>query len=99
MHDNMMMAEVGDIVNVRGSKMATPLAPPSPGSTPMSTPRMIPTNISAMFIGVRITAKPCIRALISSISLCSVSSVAEEPEGVECALEQGHLEPHLEHAE
>lgn len=64
----MMIAEVGDIVNVRGSRIATPLAPPRPGSTPISTPRMMPTNIRPMFIGVRITEKPCIRALISSIS-------------------------------
>ena len=30
-----MIAEVGDIENVSGSKIATPLAPPSPGSTPI----------------------------------------------------------------
>ena len=58
MHDSMMMAEVGDMVKVSGSKMATPLAPPSPGSTPISTPRMIPTNINTMFIGVRMTLNP-----------------------------------------
>ena len=28
-----MIAEVGGIVNVSGNKMATPLAPPKPGST------------------------------------------------------------------
>ena len=49
-----MIAEVGDIVKVSGSRIATPLAPPSPGSTPISTPRMMPTNIRPMFIGVRI---------------------------------------------
>ena len=43
----MTIAEVGDIVKVSGSRMATPLAPPRPGSTPISTPRMMPTNISA----------------------------------------------------
>ena len=58
MHDSMMMAEVGDMVKVSGSKMATPLAPPSPGSTPISTPRMIPTNIKTRFIGVRMTLNP-----------------------------------------
>ncbi len=41
-----MMPEVCDIVNVSGSRMATPLAPPSPGSTPMITPSTTPTIIS-----------------------------------------------------
>ena len=45
MHDSMMIAEVGVIENVSGSRIATPLAPPSPGSTPMITPSMIPTII------------------------------------------------------
>ena len=54
----MMIAEVGDIVNVSGSRIATPLAPPRPGSTPMITPSMMPTNISRMLNGVRTTAKP-----------------------------------------
>ena len=40
-----MMAEVGFIENVRGSKMAMPLAPPRPGNTPISTPRVMPINI------------------------------------------------------
>ena len=34
-----MIAEVGDIAKVSGSRIATPLAPPRPGSTPISTPR------------------------------------------------------------
>ena len=67
MHDSMMMAEVGDIVKVSGSKMATPLAPPKPGSTPMSTPRITPTNIKTKFMGVSATAKPCISEPISSM--------------------------------
>jgi len=53
-----MMAEVGDMVKVSGSRMATPLAPPSPGSTPIRTPSTIPTIIRSMFIGVRTTANP-----------------------------------------
>ncbi len=65
----MMIAEVGDMVNVSGSRMATPLAPPSPGSTPISTPRVMPTSMSTMFIGVRMTLKPWNSALISSICL------------------------------
>jgi hypothetical protein len=66
--DSMTMAEVGDIVKVSGNKIATPLAPPKPGSTPMSTPKMMPTNIKPKFMGVRITAKPCSREFSSSIS-------------------------------
>jgi hypothetical protein len=68
MHDSITMAEVGDIVKVSGSRIATPLAPPRPGSTPISTPRMMPTNISPMFIGVSTTPKPCISALSSSMN-------------------------------
>jgi hypothetical protein len=67
MHDSITMAEVGDIVKVSGSRIATPLAPPRPGSTPISTPSVMPTNIRPMFMGVSTTAKPCIRALSSSI--------------------------------
>jgi hypothetical protein len=68
MHDNMMMAEVGDIENVRGSKIAMPLAPPRPGSTPMITPRVTPMNISSRLNGVNATAKPWNRAPRSSIT-------------------------------
>ena len=37
-----MIAEVGGIVNVSGSRIATPFAPPSPGSTPMMVPSTMP---------------------------------------------------------
>src|SRR6476661_9365106 len=97
MQDSMMMADVGGIENVSGSRMATPLAPPSPGSTPMRTPRVIPTSISRMFIGVSTTLKPWKRALSSVMA--RRGSVAEEGEGIEAALVQGHLEPDLEHQE
>ena len=53
-----MMAEVGGMVNVSGSRIATPFAPPSPGNTPMMTPRMMPTNISIRLNGVSATVKP-----------------------------------------
>jgi len=36
------MAEVGGMVKVTGSRIATPLAPPRPGRTPMMVPKMIP---------------------------------------------------------
>ena len=41
----MMIAEVGFMLKVRGSRMAMPLAPPSPGSTPISTPSVMPMNM------------------------------------------------------
>ena len=40
-----MMADVGFIENVSGSKMAMPLAPPSPGNTPIKMPSVIPTSM------------------------------------------------------
>ena len=40
-----MMPVVGSMVKVSGSRMATPLAPPKPGSTPIKTPSRMPTNI------------------------------------------------------
>ena len=61
-----MIAEVGDMVNVSGSRIATPFAPPSPGSTPMMTPSVMPTNISIRLNGVSATAKPWNSALSSS---------------------------------
>ena len=64
-----MIAEVGDMENVRGSRMATPLAPPRPGSTPMTTPSRMPTIMTPMLNGSRTVAKPCIKLAISSISL------------------------------
>src|SRR5688572_8876697 len=101
MQESMMIAEVGGIVKVRGSKIATPLAPPRPGSTPMMTPRMMPIIINIKLNGVRTTAKPWNKAFNSS-KCCSVlwrcaSSVTEKAERIKHALEQRHLEPHFEH--
>src|SRR4030095_14058062 len=93
MHDSRMIAGVGDIENVSGKRMATPLAPPSPGSTPISTPSVMPTNMSSRLIGVRMTLKPWKRAL------SSVMSVPQEFERLQPALVEGDLEPHLEHEE
>jgi len=71
-HDNMMIADVGFMANVSGSRIATPLAPPSPGNTPINTPSRMPTSISMTFWNVSTTPKPCISAVISStkISVC-----------------------------
>src|SRR5262245_30538414 len=98
MHESRMIAEVAPpgceaIENVSGSRIATPFAPPSPGSTPMITPRTIPASISIRLNHDRATAKPPIRALISCIAL-------GEPEPrFERALGQRYLEPDLEHQE
>src|SRR5215472_11311351 len=59
MHDSITMAEVGSIVNVSGSRIATPLGPPSPGSTPTKMPSTSPTIISASVFQVSRTANPC----------------------------------------
>ena len=46
-----MIADVGVMLNVRGNRIATPLAPPRPGSTPMITPSMIPITITSRLNG------------------------------------------------
>src|SRR6266704_1313359 len=98
MQESMMMAEVGFIENVSGSRIATPFAPPSPGSTPMITPRTMPTNISARFLNVSATAKPWISDWISSISSAKQASIQSE-QGFNRSLGQRHLEPDLENHE
>ena len=71
-----MIAEVGGIENVSGSRIATPLAPPRPGSTPMMTPSTMPTNISRKLNGVSTTAKPWNSALISAKVFLTGTDVA-----------------------
>jgi hypothetical protein len=51
MHDSMMMADVGFMLKVSGSRIATPLAPPKPGNTPIKTPSRMPTNIRPILTG------------------------------------------------
>src|SRR5438067_892771 len=53
-----MIAEVGGIRNVSGSRMATPFAPPRPGSTPMIVPSVMPTTAIRRLKGVIATWKP-----------------------------------------
>src|SRR3990172_354705 len=94
MQDSRMIAEVAPpgvcaMLKVSGSRIATPFAPPSPGSTPMITPRITPVNISSRFFSDRATAKPCSSDWISSTSV-------DPEERLERALGQGHLEPGLE---
>src|SRR6201999_4666911 len=59
MQDSITMAEVGSMVKVSGSRIATPLGPPRPGSTPTKMPSTSPTIISASVFQVSRTAKPC----------------------------------------
>src|SRR5438128_7243304 len=53
------MAEVGSIVKVRGSRIASPLGPPRPGSTPTKMPSTSTRIIKVMIFQVMRTAKPC----------------------------------------
>src|SRR3989337_3525771 len=98
MQESRMMAEVCPsgvcaMAKVSGSRIATPFAPPRPGSTPMITPRITPVNISARFFSVSATPKPCISDWISSIGS------ADSEQALERALGQRHEEPHLEDEE
>src|SRR5215471_12894009 len=61
MHDSITIAEVGSMVNVSGSRIATPFGPPKPGSTPTKMPRTSPTIISDRVFAVSSTPKPCRR--------------------------------------
>src|SRR4030088_1102731 len=61
MQDSITIAEVGSMVKVSGSRIATPFGPPSPGSTPTKMPSTSPTIISAIVFHVSSTAKPCIK--------------------------------------
>src|SRR5437773_7641524 len=115
MHESRMIAEVVPpgccaIENVRGSRMATPFAPPKPGSTPMMMPRTTPTNISSRLSGDSATPNPCSSALISSTE-ASLSRRERRranppaPRSIEsqCGLERpfgkGHREPCFENQE
>src|SRR5260221_12727757 len=68
MQDSMTMAEVGSIVKVSGSRIATPLGPPNPGSTPTKMPSTSPTIISNNVFHVSRTAKPCMSRPKASIT-------------------------------
>src|ERR1700682_5499871 len=67
MHDSITIAEVGSMVKVSGSRIATPFGPPSPGSTPTKMPSTSPTIIKASVFQVSRTAKPCISRPKASI--------------------------------
>src|SRR6266404_4795719 len=85
-----MMAEVGGMRNVSGSRMATPFAPPSPGSTPMMVPSVMPTTAIRRLKGVMATWKP-------PMMFSKPISVAEP--GFDGPLGERDQEPALEHHE
>src|SRR4051794_25559565 len=99
MHDSRMIADVAPpgccaIWKVSGRRIATPLAPPRPGSTPMITPSTMPASISARLNHDIATAKP------PSSDWISCMAGLGEPEGrFERTLGQRHLEPDFEHEE
>src|SRR3954447_4780158 len=78
MQDSITMAEVGSMVKVSGSRIATPLGPPRPGSTPTKMPSTNPTIISASVFHVSRTAKPCINSPKASIGELSRSRFARD---------------------
>src|SRR4051812_12443198 len=82
-----MIAEVGGIRNVSGSRMATPFAPPRPGSTPMMVPSVMPTTDIRRLNGVIATWKP-LRMFSKPISV-------PEP-GFDGSLRERDEEPTLE---
>src|SRR6266404_5392352 len=80
MQDSITIAEVGSMVKVSGSRIATPFGPPSPGSTPTKMPSTRPTIIRASVFHVSSTANPCInrpKASIEDLSRVARTLVAE----------------------
>src|SRR5260370_3213063 len=80
MEDSITMAEVGSMVNVSGSRIATSVGPPSPGSTPTKMPSTRPTIIRASVFHVSSTANPCTnrpKASIEDLSRVARALVAE----------------------
>src|SRR5690606_35183686 len=71
--DSRMMADVGFIEKVSGSRMATPLGPPKPGNTPTTMPSKIPRNIKPRLPQLSTWPKPPINALSSSMCVSSVT--------------------------
>src|SRR5260370_32756775 len=90
MHDSITMAEVGSMVKVSGSRIATPFGPPRPGSTPTKMPSTRPTIIRDRILKVSRTSKPCSRRP-------SASTAGLEPEqGFERALGHDDVERDVE---
>src|SRR6478609_5891589 len=97
MHDSMTIADVGSIVNVSGSRIATPFGPPRPGSTPTNTPSSSPTSISASVFHVSRTAKPCSSSVTASMA--SVRARLEAEQRLDRAFRHDDVERDLERHE
>src|SRR5215510_2378989 len=92
MHDSITMAEVGSIVKVSGSRMATPFGPPRPGSTPTKIPSTRPTIMRASVFQVSNTLKPYTRRPNASVTVFPL--VTEQ--GFERPFRHDHVEGDLE---
>src|SRR5215510_14068904 len=99
MQESMTMAEVGSIVNVSGSRIATPFGPPSPGSTPTKMPSTRPTSISARIFHFSRTTKPWNRRVSASIDGRSQGLRSISEELFERALRHDHVERDVESRE
>src|SRR4051812_47127841 len=99
MHDSMMIADVGFIENVSGSRIAMPLAPPRPGSTPISTPSVTPTSMKPRLGRVSATLNPCIRLPSSSMGRVFRRCRLQAEQVLERPLGQRHEEPAFEDEE
>src|SRR5437879_3326560 len=73
MQDSITIAEVGSMVKVSGSRIATPFGPPRPGNTPTKMPSTSPTIIRASIFHVSRTAKPCSKRPKASMAIFLVS--------------------------
>src|SRR5258708_33077243 len=69
MHDSITIADVGSMVNVSGSRIATPFRSADPGSTPTKMPSTSPTIIRRSVFQVSRTAKPCINRPKASMQI------------------------------
>src|ERR1700752_4142484 len=94
MPDSITSAEVGSMVKVSGSRIATPLGPPRPGSTPTKMPSTRPTIIRVMIFQVMRTAKPC-----SSNPNASMTGFLPAEGRFERALRHDDVERDVEHDE
>src|ERR1700687_104390 len=81
MQESITMAEVGSIVKVSGSRIATPFGPPKPGSTPTKMPSRSPPSISASVFQVIRTAKPCTRSVSASMERLVAEECLDWPLG------------------
>src|ERR1700754_3521618 len=98
MQESMTMAEVGPIVKVSGSRIATPFGPPRPGSTPTKMPSTSPIIISSSVFHVSSTAKPCIKRPKASMSQRPIDRLAAKGR-FERPLRHDDVEGDVEHDE